>query len=444
MKTAIKRKIYRNLLSFVAVLVSGVVSFSNSLADFESLSDKGFSATAISGLNPSANCQAKKTGQVLLVTSVDVSGEAEKVVVALSNNATWTKRGKLHSIGEEIKEKLIEKLKEEGKTEGGNKKATAQNVVSGSYFFDVPIGQNFTAYLYSSAWKENGQNKAIVASSLAGPADACDSVIFRVSESAETKLQSEFAVCVHGQNPGQDSSTGGYGPKRTFIYGKEDKEIEEFKKQNPGSVVSLGPCQNAKEVIKNAKEEKALGALPSPSEVNKGDSTQNGAFDTSSERTRNRISIGSTIPPGTSGWKEAGLVGFNELRAEAGLGPLMIDEKLQKLAKIRMDYLESIGQCRDHLGSENPEFIRAIVASGIELGSIWEIMAWYAEPGVPAAQAVKFYKREGDPSFDTRAAENKDKAHYRAIINPKATAIGITSAVINGALCHLEILGYWQ
>jgi len=232
------------------------VAGARSQGDFEYMSSQSFSATEIKGLEAPSDCKTKEVGQFILVTNIPAE---ETVYTAMSNQGqTWTKRGKLYEINEELKGKIIEQFKSNGgKIEQifgtADENEVKKRLVSGAYFMDVPPNQNFTLWLYSQKWKVADQERAGIKDSVPGPADQCVTNLLFWPK-IDSELTENYKVCAHGPDKSQD-----YAPKETFGLPEQASDLEAFRSKNTGAKieVSLGPCQDEEGVVKAVEDGQA-------------------------------------------------------------------------------------------------------------------------------------------------------------------------------------------
>jgi len=225
---------------------------------FEYMSSRDFSAEEIKGVETPTDCEAKEVGQFILVTDIPVE---QVVYTAMSNQGqTWTKRGKLYEINEQLKGKIIEQFK----SNGGNineifgttdENEAKKRLVSGAYFMDVPPNQSFALWLYSQKWKVGDKERAAIKDGVRGPAEKCVTN-FLFWPKVDGELKESYKVCAHGPDKSQN-----YAPKETFDLPEQASDLETFRSKNTGVEIklSLGPCQDEEGVVKAVED----GQLPS-------------------------------------------------------------------------------------------------------------------------------------------------------------------------------------
>lgn len=396
-------------IGYLLFFSSGAFS-SLAATDFEYLTTQSYSATAISSVESPSDCQQKGTGQVILITNIDTTtvsqGVAATYYTALSNKSTWTKRGKLYPVVDEVKSKIIETLKNENKLQGffqtTDEEAIRKMIVSGDYFADVPVSQKLSSYLYSPTWQQNGKDKAMVIEDQTGPDAVCKNIVYFIPQQNENQMKNEFPVCLHSSN-----QAANYNPKQNFIFPTDkDKGIKTFQDANPGSEMSLGPCQDEAKVIDNV----ANGQTPSGS----------GAAQTGN----NAVAISEAEVPGVAGqnpespaWRDGIVNAFNQFRYEAGVqSNLTIDDKLQSFVERRIEHEKAEGGDCDH-----DHFLQM-----------------KAELGSSADTEIL----NGGNFTDSQQVADKFKSsppHHKIIIDQGYSKIGVISSSVNGVICTIAV-----
>lgn len=317
--------------------------------NFEFLSKQDYSATAITGLPPSKDCETNKVGQVVVVSKIkdfEPSGD-KRVEVAVSTGGFYTKRGILQKISGNYVDKLVEGYsKSLHASEGGLDKKFA---VSGLYFPNVPVESALKIQLYSPSWGD----KSISLTDLPSISKSCETIFVPLWDDESYKRTGDMDVCVHSKDRSKD-----YSPKKTFTYPKQKEEVGKFQNENKDSIVSLGPCQDVAELVKkiNAgvslekaveeKKEMGIGYDPNPN-------SPSGPSKVDESGTKD-------------GFVEESLNEVNKLRKLRGLSEIKFDQRVQKHAEDRLAYLVSQNACGTHANADvNPQFARDNGFSGI-------------------------------------------------------------------------------
>ena len=216
--------------------------------DFEYLSKQDYSAVAISGWPESPGCKEKKVGQVVVVTDIkDFAASGDKrVEVVVSTGGFFSKRGTLQKISASYTTKIIESYSGSKVADSAN--LTKDQLVSGLYFPNVPVDSALKVQLYSPSWG----SKSIAMTNIRKVSGGCETVFVPVI-GLQPKDQ-DMDVCVHSTDRAAD-----YSPKKTFTYPAQKDEATKFKESNKGSIISLGPCQDASELVKKINSAGSLG-----------------------------------------------------------------------------------------------------------------------------------------------------------------------------------------
>lgn len=298
--------------------------------DYGYMSNQSFSANSITSAASDSKCKGTKKGQIILVSNI--KADSGSIQSAFYNSLDWTKRGKVFDISSEIKSSIIEKLKKENKLESvfgtTDEKVIEANLISGSVFYDVPLGQNFSGLIYSSSWS----GKSLAISSFEGPKSECESIFVAVNYAAATEnLTDKYKVCVHSKDKSKD-----YKEKKTFIYPEDKTEAEAFKLADKDRIISLGPCQTDETSGGNsgASSSSANGSGQSVGGSNIGI----GAADVSSSDSGAVSSQSGAISEGA----QIALKRLNEFRKEQGKPEFVADSTLQSFAEFRADYLSTL------------------------------------------------------------------------------------------------------
>lgn len=295
--------------------------------DFSYMSNQGFSATSIVSADSDSKCKGTKKGQIILVSNI--KADSGSVQSAFYNSLDWTKRGKVFDISSEVKASIISKLKKENKLESvfgtTDEKTIEANLISGSVFYDVPLGQSLSGLVYSSSWS----GKALAVPSFSGPKSECESTFIAVNYAeASTSLTDKYKVCVHSKDKSKD-----YKEKKTFIYPEDKTDAEAYKMADKDRIISLGPCQT---------DETSGGSSSGSSGSTSGGSGQNvgssnigiGSADVTGDDASNSGSASQDV--------QTALNKLNEFRKEQGKSDLVITEAHQSFADFRAKYFQTI------------------------------------------------------------------------------------------------------
>ena len=433
-------------------------SASQTSSKYDYLSIQSFSASAFTTDEKPTGCDTNQTGQFIVLAQADVSS-GSPVYLALSNESTWTKRGKLYPISDG-KQDLVKKIIEESKNANAmpNPDETKKNVekfiaansdsrfLSGAVFKDVPINQSLTLYIQSERLKEDNKDMAFVASGIK-ISKPCANYAFFLNSNAwadkdkmsyfksEGSLTDNYKICVHSEDRNKN-----YEPKKTFLT-QDKKGIDDFTKENNQSVVSLGPCQDSEQVKKNADENKNLSDQPNNTNTNNTNSALSPAPELSESKglgiTQGDISgANNSFSSNTSNssnfdietFRQKALDKINELRREKGLSPVKLDSKLNDFARKRHDYLIT-NNFPQHEGFEEQSA---------------ELIAEFGWHGASENRCYYYFLGSIDEIVnEIYAGYKQHPGHYENIINPRATVVGIDARIVdgNGRVFELEDYG---
>lgn len=310
--------------------------------DYGYMSNQIFSATSITSAASDSKCKGTKKGQIILVSNIKAgSGSIQS---AFYNSLDWTKRGKVFDISSEIKSSIIDKLKKENKLESvfgtTDEKVIEANLISGSVFYDVPLGQNFSGLVYSSSWS----GKSLAISSFEGPKSECESAFVAVNYTAAAEsLTDQYKVCVHSKDKSKD-----YKEKKTFIYPEDKTDAEAYKLADKDRIISLGPCQTDETSGGTSGSSSGSGG----SGQNVGESNVGiGAADVSSGASSNQLNSLSI-----SQSAQIALKRLNEFRKEQGKSEFVFDSSLQSFADFRAQYFSTLTYDYVHSQGGHPLF----------------------------------------------------------------------------------------
>jgi len=401
-------------LSFTTLVATGA----RSQGDFEYMSSQPFSATAIKGVETPSDCSTKEVGQFILATNIPVE---ETVYTAMSNQGqTWTKRGKLYEINEELKGKIIEQFKKDGKDVAkefgvASEEEVRAKIVSGAYFMDVPLNQNFTLWLYSQGWK-NGSQDRVLFRDTAGPKVKCETD-FLFWPKVDSELKESYRVCAHGTDRIQD-----YAPKKTFNLPEQANDLSTFRENQGVEIkVSLGPCQDGAEVVKAVES----GQAPSGgAAAGRTEALETGAYNPP-------VGNITSLDPSSPEWRDALLAKFNEMRHQAGVtADLAIDQNLQLFAQRRLEFEKSeensTGQSKGDpnilkADCDHDQFAEQVLQNELHIFPNSEIS-----------------NGTGSPSVDRVAGLFADSSqHHGAIVDTANTKVGMASGIVNNLLCTI-------
>lgn len=317
--------------------------------DFSYMSNQGFAATSIISADSDSKCKGTKKGQIILVSNI--KADSGSVQSAFYNSLDWTKRGKVFDISSEVKTSIIVKLKKENKLESvfgtTDEKIIEANLISGSVFYDVPLGQSLSGLVYSSSWS----GKALVVPSFSGPKSECESTFIAVNYAeANTSLTDKYKVCVHSKDKSKD-----YKEKKTFIYPEDKTDAEAYKLADKDRIISLGPCQT--DETSGGSSSGSSGSTSGGAGQNVGESNIGiGAADvpggSSSGSSTSDSSGGSSIAEGA----QLALKRLNEFRREQGKSEFVADNTLQSFAEYRAKYLSTLSYAQIAAAGGHPLF----------------------------------------------------------------------------------------
>ncbi len=371
--------------------------------DFSYMSNQGFSATSIISADSDSKCKGTKKGQIILVSNI--KADSGSVQSAFYNSLDWTKRGKVFDISSEVKTSIIAKLKKENKLESvfgtTDEKIIEANLISGSVFYDVPLGQSLSGLVYSSSWS----GKALVVPSFSGPKSECESTFIAVNYAeANTSLTDKYKVCVHSKDKSKD-----YKEKKTFIYPEDKTDAEAYKMADKDRIISLGPCQT---------DETSGGSSSGSSGSTSGGSGQNVG--------ESNIGIGAADVPGGSGggnitstqqeqYGQEAIAAVNKLRKSMGLKELEFDSDLQKDAEGQIQKMAAANNC----GHVNPVNTENVVGGPTSASIEALVQQWINE------------RELSDPA---------QRGHYETLITPNLSKVGSSTGIINDSETGSQML----
>jgi len=372
--------------------------------DFEFLSKQDYSATAITGLPTSKDCENNQVGQVVVVSKIkdfEPSGD-KRIEVAVSTGGFYTKRGILQKISGNYVDKLVEGY---NKSTGG-RKLDKELVISGLYFPNVPVESALKVQLYSPSWGE----KMITITDIPKVSKACETIFVPVYDTQSTDMD----VCVHSTDRAKD-----YSPKKTFVYPKQKEEAKKFQDENKGSIISLGPCQSAAELAKKINGE---DSLKQPGQETQGGEEKKG------------IGIGYDPNPGSTSagtgglnpgqtqitsqqqnqYQAEALQAVNEFRRSRGLKEFSTDASIQRVADEQIKKMVAANQC-NHVSPTTTENV-----AGGSVGA------------VSIKQLVQFWLDE------EKETNPQERGHFETLINPELSKVGSAVGVAGGMLCLVQ------
>jgi uncharacterized protein YkwD len=384
--------------------------------DYGYMSNQSFSATSITSAASDSKCKGTKKGQIILVSNIKAGSGS--IQGAFYNSLDWTKRGKVFDISTEIKSSIIEKLKKENKLKSIfgtiDEKVIEANLISGSVFYDVPLGQNFSGLIYSSSWS----GKSLAISSFEGPKSECESTFVAVNYvAAGENLTDKYKVCVHSKDKSKD-----YKEKKTFIYPEDKTEAEAFKLADKDRIISLGPCQTDETSGGNSgvSSGSANGSGQSVGESSIGI----GAADVSSGSN----SEGSTTQTSDE-WDQQALIAINKIRSENGVGALKVASDVREFAYKSIRFVaDGNHESGDSLSQNYAHryFADHMSELGGMGGSEIRIGAPGNDPGTSPEECMRGYERSPE--------------HWAEMISPRYNEVGVSHITdSNGYIWHLVV-----
>lgn len=288
------------------------ISFSEDA--YKSLSEESFSAVELSQvLKKSDSCKTKNTSQVVVAVNMGEFIASKDVKVALSNGKSWTKRGLLKPISKDVAVTLsgstVENIEK-------NNTLFAQKNLMGAYFYDVPVDQELTLYIYSEELNTQNGNVGYKFKALSGP-EPCSSVMLSVLSLKSNSKDME--VCVHSKE-----KTKNYEPKKTFLTPSQNEEIKKYQSTNKNTSTSLGPCQSTESVTANISS----GLEPSGQKSNASSAI-------------NSVNPQNIPNAQIQGDSTVALARLNNFRKSIGKSEFIIDAKLQDFAEFRAKNLST-------------------------------------------------------------------------------------------------------
>lgn len=221
------------------------------IADW-TLGMKDYSGKEISSLGQSSSdCEKNKTARLVILTDYDLSKEKNEVETAVMNGSTWTRRGRLYSVNQNVLEEISKMAKQDDSLVsllGSTGLADVQrNVKSGVLYEGVPAEQDLILSIYPL------ENNYRSLSGKVAKVRACKTIFIFVKKNDSTVQKKSIAVCLHSLD-----KSNNYKPKQTFILPDNEEEVAKYRQENPKSEIDLGNCQNDEAVKQNAQNGKEL------------------------------------------------------------------------------------------------------------------------------------------------------------------------------------------
>jgi len=375
------------------------------VGNYKFMSEQDFSAVKISSTEGVAGCKENRTGQIILVTNIDP--RLNDLQTAFYNGSDFTKRGTLFDIDKSIKTSIIKNLssshdgKEELKKLYGTDDETeiSKSLVSGALFQKVPLNQSYSGSIYSADWSD----KSIMIPAQSGPKKACESIVVLINyDKSKDSLSESYQVCVHSKDRAKD-----YLEKKTFLYPDEKAAAQLYLKEQSDRLISLGPCQKAKESSAEVPKPAVVDdAIPPKSSVQIG------------RESDDKIGVAgddNVIP--SEKWRERAFAELNKIRQENGVSPLKRANDLDNFAAKSLAFVADGKHESDDEDSQEYAHKYAKL-HGRESGVLGEI-------------------RNGNPHGSSATPEESMRGyqtsslHWASILNPSYTEVGIARLIDN-------------
>lgn len=397
-------------------ILSDPVSADPEGENYNYLSSLDFSASDIGDFTLSNECEEKDLGQIVLVSDYEFVEDSDKrVEVAVSTGGFFTKRGNL----KKVSENYVEKVSDGYKTSTGEE-IDHEKIKTGLYFTNVPVDGELQIQLYSPSWDKYSINYKVKAIG-----KSC-TTIFVYVDIEKNKKVGDFDVCVHSKDKAKD-----YSPKKTFSYPANSAQITEFEKQNTGSIVSLGPCQDGSALLREVNAKKQLAI--SEGEVESGDENLSQDSDNVLESTalsKMQFSANDTY------YGNNFLEEVNEERKRHGLGELKENKVLTSFALKRLKTVIAVDE-----GIIKGE--KGFVVGEEREGHPWMDRDFhsYLENG-GTINAMQEIRTAGFPKGALTTLQVLDlylnsSGHREAVLSPTAKSIGNAVLEYNGRIWHL-------